>query len=127
MSKKWCEARATLACQNGRRAFAWKNPTPLDRLAAAVFVDSSDQVSQLMALFSAYFDASGNAIDQPHVVVSGFIANYLQWKLFQGEWEDAHRQYGVNLPFHMADFVAACRSAHYKNQRSARGLRSYSG
>jgi hypothetical protein len=73
-----------------------------------------------MAMFTAYFDASGNAKDQPFVIVSGYIANYLQWKAFEQEWKAAHDMYGVSMPFHMADFVAACETQTYKNQRNAR-------
>ncbi|HTU51337.1 MAG TPA: DUF3800 domain-containing protein [Acidobacteriaceae bacterium] len=74
-----------------------------------------------MALFTAYFDASGNAKDQPRVVVSGYIANYGQWKLFEKSWELAHADFGVVLPFHMSEFVAALeRPDSYKQQKNAR-------
>jgi hypothetical protein len=73
-----------------------------------------------MGLFSANFDASGNAVDQPFVVVGGYIANYLQWKQFGQSWEWVHKQFGVNLPFHMADFAAALTNPKYKTQKNAR-------
>lgn len=73
-----------------------------------------------MAMFSAFFDASGNAKEQPFVIVSGYIANYLQWQRFEEEWAEAHRVFGVDPPFHMADFAAACTRDTYKHQRSAR-------
>jgi hypothetical protein len=100
--------------------FAAENPRAIDRLASAVFVNCSDPRSRLMAMFSAFFDASGNAKDQPFVVVSGYLANYLQWKLFEQEWEACHHSFGVDMPFHMVDFVAACESPTYKSQRNAR-------
>jgi hypothetical protein len=60
-----------------------------------------------MAMFTAYFDASGNAIDQPFIIVSGYIANLFQWREFEKQWAAVHKQYSVNLPFHMAEFMAA--------------------
>jgi hypothetical protein len=93
---------------------------PIDRLAAALFVNSASPEARLMAAFSAYFDASGNAVDQPHVVVSGYIASYLQWKLIESTWRNIHKTYGVELPFHAADMMSATSNPNYKNQRNAR-------
>ena len=73
-----------------------------------------------MAMFTAYFDASGNAQDQPFTIVSGYIANYLQWQRFEEEWAEAHRFFEVEVPFHMADFVAAGSREEYRTQRNAR-------
>ena len=73
-----------------------------------------------MAMFTAYFDASGNGVDQPHVVVSGYIASYLQWKLIDGAWRNYHKARGVELPFHAADLMAAISNPNYKNQTNAR-------
>ncbi len=73
-----------------------------------------------MALFSAYFDASGNAIEQPFVVVSGYIANFQQWKLLEDCWKNTHAKYGVSLPFHAADLAAAISNPNYKGQHNAR-------
>ncbi len=73
-----------------------------------------------MALFSAYFDASGTP-DQPFLVMGGYIASSLQWKIFESQWKEIHREYGVNLPFHMSDFVDARRNPdRYGAQRKAR-------
>jgi hypothetical protein len=73
-----------------------------------------------MALFTAYFDASGNAVDQPFVIVTGYIANFQQWKFFEDCWKNAHTKYGVNLPFHAADLASAISNPSYKHQRNAR-------
>ncbi len=73
-----------------------------------------------MPMFTAYFDAAGNARDQSHVIVSGYIANYLQWQMFEHTWKNAHSQYGVELPFHMSEFIAASRNQNYEKQRNAR-------
>jgi Protein of unknown function (DUF3800) len=73
-----------------------------------------------MALFTAYFDASGNAQKQPYVIVSGYIANYGQWTAFNQVWDKAHKEFEVETPFHMADFIAARFQPSYKNQSNAR-------
>jgi len=73
-----------------------------------------------MALFTGFFDASGDWKNQPFVVVSGYIANYLQWKALEGMWKQVHEEHRVELPFHMADFAAACFNENYKNQSNAR-------
>jgi len=58
-----------------------------------------------MSPFTAYFDASGHPSDQPFVIVSGYVANFLQWQVFNCSWEEAHKKFDVPLPFHMADFM----------------------
>jgi hypothetical protein len=73
-----------------------------------------------MGMFSAYFDASGNTKDHPYFVVSGYVANYLQWQRFEDDWEKIHVAFEVEQPFHMSEFVAACSTETYKNQRNAR-------
>jgi len=93
----------------------------LERLAAAIFVNTDNPESRLMALFTAYVDASGNAQDQPFVVVSGYIANFLQWKLFEGSWSEAHRKHDVEMPFHMTAFIeATTHPQSYALQKNAR-------
>ena len=68
------------------QCFPSENISSLDRLAASLFVSSFDPRSRIMALFTAYFDATGNAKDQPFVVVSGYIASVHQWRMFNGAW-----------------------------------------
>jgi hypothetical protein len=93
---------------------------PIDRLAAAIFVNSGNPEGRLMALFTAYFDASGSEHHAPLVIVSGFVANYGQWKAFEGAWNRAHTEAGVSLPFHMAEFMSACTNPQYAKQTNAR-------
>jgi hypothetical protein len=76
--------------------------------------------SQIMALFTAYFDASGNSVDQPFVIVSGYVANWIQWKLLESQWKLIHAEFEVNTPFHMSDFVSAHSNPKYATQRNAR-------
>lgn len=102
------------------RYFTPHETTVLDRLAASIFVNSPDPGGRLMALFSAYFDASGSPVDQSFVIVSGYLANFLQWQLMESSWKDIHKQYGVDLPFHAADFMAATTNPQYKSQTNAR-------
>ena len=72
-------------------------------------------------MFTAYFDASGDAVRHPHVVVTGYIANHLQWKLFELAWKAVHDDFGVGLPFHMAELNAALtRPEDYAKQKNAR-------
>jgi hypothetical protein len=93
---------------------------PVDRLAAAIFVNSSSPAgSRLMAMFSAYFDASGTP-EESYVVVSGYIANFFQWTLIESSWRSTHDAYGVSTPFHASDLMAAISNPGYKNQSSAR-------
>jgi hypothetical protein len=78
------------------------------------------QDTRLMALFTAYLDASGDWKNQPFVVVSGYIANLWQWKSLEGVWRGIHEEFNVQRPFHMAEFVAALYTDTYKNQKNAR-------
>jgi hypothetical protein len=74
-----------------------------------------------MAMFTAYFDASGNAREQPFVVVAGYLANYLQWRAFEDMWTRVHIEFNVEPPFHMSDLVEATRyPLSYANQKNAR-------
>jgi hypothetical protein len=66
-----------------------------------------------MAMFSAFFYASGDAQKHPVVIVAGFVANLQQWRMFDHLWKQAHLEAGAELPFHAADFVAACNNPRY--------------
>ena len=68
-------------------------------------------------LFTAYFDGSGDGQETPiHLIVSGYIANYLQWQMFEHSWREIHRLFEVEMPFHMAEFVAALEQPKYSSQ-----------
>lgn len=98
-----------------------ENRYAVDRLAAAIFVGDSDPRGRSMAFFTAYLDASGNAQDQPRVVVSGYIASYIHWQLFEKGWNRAHADFGFDRPFHMSEFVCALEYPEsYKRQKNAR-------
>jgi hypothetical protein len=104
----------------GREWICFDGRWALDRLAAALFVGSKNPEGRLMALFTAYLDAAGDSTKQPFIIVSGFIANFVQWKGFDGVWRNVHEQYNVALPFHMAEFYSALTNPNYKNQSNAR-------
>ena len=94
---------------------------PVDRLAAALFVNAPNPRGRLMAMFTAYFDAAGNAQEQPFVVVCGYVANYGQWKTLETMWAHCHKQFGADLPFHATTFMAAMDNpARYAKQAIAR-------
>lgn len=73
-----------------------------------------------MAMFTAYFDASGAGQGQPFIIVSGFVANLQQWAMFERIWAEAHREAELDLPFHMAEFMAALQQPAYASQNNAR-------
>lgn len=72
-----------------------------------------------MAMFTAYFDASGDPTHQ-FLVVAGYVANFAQWKSFDYTWRRLHEDNGVKLPFHAAEFNAALFNEKYESQRNAR-------
>jgi len=101
-------------------AFPIRNVKPVDSLAATLFVNSDDPSARLMAMFTTYFAASGDGRSQPFVVVSGFVANLQQWQMFERVWKESHDEAGVDLPFHMTEFMSACTNPKYANQNNAR-------
>jgi hypothetical protein len=59
-----------------------------------------------MAMFTAYFDASG-APDDPNVhnlTVAGFVASTDQWIIFDRRWKKVLKKYGVTA-LHMKEFA----------------------
>jgi hypothetical protein len=100
--------------------FPFGTSRPVDSLAASLFVRSNVPGARTMVFFTAFFDASGNGVEQPFIVVSGYVANYTQWKNFEEMWQRAHEHCEVTPPFHMADFMAATENPLYKLQKNAR-------
>jgi hypothetical protein len=95
-------------------------PRPLDRLAAAILINRQNPNGAMMALFSAAFDASGDGKRHPFVIVSGLVANFQQWGLFEKLWIKAHEEADVHLPLHTADLMAAINQPKYSIQSNAR-------
>jgi len=72
-------------------------------------------------MFTAYLDATGNSIDQPFLIVAGYVANVAQWQMFDSTWKRFHEEFQVELPFHMADFNDAVTSPErYSKQKKFR-------
>jgi len=60
----------------------------------------------ILAMFSAYFDASGKA-ERPGVLsIAGHVSNVKKWKRFETEWRSILDRESVSL-FHMTDFVSS--------------------
>src|SRR6476620_1644169 len=73
----------------------------IDNLAASLCVNTPDPGARLMAMFTAYFDASGNAEQSnSFIVVSGYIANVLQWRMLENLWTSIHQEFDMKTPFH---------------------------
>ena len=74
-----------------------------------------------MAFFTGFFDASGNSKDQPYVVAAGYIANWCQWRLFEQQWRDIHKEFRIDLPFHATGFIDSQENPErYAKQSNAR-------
>ncbi len=88
--------------------------SPIQHLALAVFLNH-DPARTYMAMFTAYFDASGHpdATGEAHsLFVSGFVASVEKWLRFETEWKALLNRFGITSPFHMTDFEA--RQGQYK-------------
>jgi hypothetical protein len=59
-----------------------------------------------MAMFTAYFDASGHPVDGKVLTVAGFVSTVKKWARFEGEWNAILDSEGIKI-FHMTDFVAS--------------------
>ena len=93
---------------------------PFGRLAANIFVNYDNPGARLVGMFTAYFDASGTP-DSPYLIVAGYVANVYQWQVFESSWKSIHERFGVEVPFHMADFIAATANPErYAAQKNAR-------
>jgi hypothetical protein len=57
-----------------------------------------------MAMFTAYFDASGSPDQTEVLTVAGFIAPVEQWLFFEKDWKEVLARYGVSS-LHMKEFA----------------------
>src|SRR5437764_1188134 len=60
-----------------------------------------------MAMFTAYFDASGHpdsVAAKPALFMSGFVSTVQRWAKFERDWLRLLREFGITPPFHMTDF-----------------------
>jgi hypothetical protein len=73
-----------------------------------------------MAMFTAYFDASGHPAQGAVLSVAGFVAHIDQWIHFEKNWKAALDAYGVSQ-LHMKDFgPGAGEFASWKNDKHKR-------
>lgn len=59
-----------------------------------------------VAVFSAYFDASGTKSGQPVLTVAGFVGRITKWDRFNSEWSSILSKEKVTA-MHMTDFAAS--------------------
>ena len=59
-----------------------------------------------MAMFTAYFDASGHPDDSTAFFVSGFVSSVRDWVKFEKEWLALLDDYNIPNPFHLTDFIS---------------------
>jgi len=62
-----------------------------------------------MAMFMAYFDASGHRTGHgkaPAMYVAGCVASVDKWIEFETKWAALLREFDITVPFHMTDFMA---------------------
>lgn len=80
--------------------------SPVRHLAYSIWLNH-DPDTRHMAMFTAYFDASGhpNAKGQA-MFVSGFVAPVSRWLKFEREWLDLLKAHKIKNPFHMTEFIA---------------------
>jgi hypothetical protein len=94
---------------------------PIVRLGSSLFLNCRFPEGRVMGFFTAFFDASGNSIDQPYVVVAGYIGNWCQWQLLENQWRAIHKEHGVEIPFHASDFIVSqSYPERYAKQKNAR-------
>lgn len=77
-------------------------------LASAIW-PNHDPKRDHLALFTAYFDASGHpdAKDPaPALFVSGLVARMQKWARFERHWLGMLAEHSITPPFHMTDFEA---------------------
>lgn len=59
-----------------------------------------------MAMFSAYFDASGHPDQHDVLTVAGYAASANSWTQFEKQWDDILKSESVRA-FHMTDFASS--------------------
>jgi hypothetical protein len=75
----------------------------------------------LIAVFTAYFDASGHPSSGTTFFVSGFASSEKKWLLFEGEWAALLARYAITPPFHMKEFAPAVgQYAAWKDDKARR-------
>jgi hypothetical protein len=66
-----------------------------------------------VAIFTAYFDASGTK-KMPVLTVAGFVSHVKRWDQFESKWSAILKRYGVST-LHMTEFASS--KGEFKNWR----------
>ncbi len=74
----------------------------IEHISKAFFFDRWREA--YVAMFTAYFDASGHSDNTDVLAVAGFIAHASQWTLFEKRWKKVLLKFGVSS-LHMKDFA----------------------
>jgi len=74
----------------------------VEHIARSILLGRFDW-SNLMAMYSAYFDESGAPDDGSYLVVSGAVSSTDQWLRFENEWTELLAPFGTKV-FHIVDF-----------------------
>ena len=85
----------------------------LRHLASAIWGNHDPERCHL-AMFTAYFDASGKPHDKEVMFVSGFVSSEKKWLRFEEEWQTLLGDYRIKEPFHTTDYVAG-RGSDYQS------------
>ena len=64
-----------------------------------------NELSRVLIMLVAYFDASKTQLGRSYVAVVGCLAHLDQWRLFQPEWQNILDEEGLEF-FYMTDFEA---------------------
>ncbi len=83
-----------------------ERPLQFYRTLVTLNVFSRYKVDVLMAMFSAYFDASGNHRDSKVMTVAGFASTVEKWSNFDLGWNEVLHSEGIKV-FRMTDFVSS--------------------
>jgi hypothetical protein len=85
-----------------------KRYSAVEHLAYSIWLNH-DPRERFMAMFTAYFDASGHGADQApgsSLFVTGFVASVEKWLRFEERWLEHLAAYSITPPFHMTDFIS---------------------
>ena len=66
-----------------------------------------------MLWLTGYYDACGHHDGKHVLALGGYISSVPAWLRFEKQWKRALKRAGIDVPFHMTDFMACER--HFKN------------
>ncbi len=100
-----------------------KRYSAVEHLAYSLWLNHNPK-ERHMAMFTAYFDASGHSADTgvgACLFVTGFVASVERWLEFETAWLGHLDENDIEPPFHMTDFISSkCQYASWKGQKAKR-------